>query len=168
MTTPEQLAGNANAKWGAGDIQLGELEHRFGVGKSPFTIVEKSLISGGEIVTFSSGSTEIFANRNAPLLMQGQSIKSRGLSMGAELATPVGLFSRTEGTIYLDQPLRGSNISEVFSTTKTIHSKTFGSVIKYTKIQGFDSNGTLLWHANTKGTCLCAAFGGYRYPFNLK
>ena len=168
MTTADQLAANANAAWGPGDIQLGELQHRFEVGESPFTIIEKSLISGGEFVTLSSGSTQILANRNAPLSMRGQSIKSNGLTLGGEIATPIGLFSKTKGTIYLDQPLKGRNISEIFSTTKIIHSKTFGSVIKYTKIQGFDSNGALLWHANTRGTCLCASIGGYRYPFNLK
>ena len=166
----QELAHNTQKAWGAKSLTLAKLKDKFifHPGKSPFTIVEKSLISGGEFTVASYGTTTIFANNSAPVELIGESISSSGFSLGNEVGTPVGLFSKTKGTIYFDQTMKGNSVNEIFSNTSVIHSKSAGSLIKFSTIKGFDASGNLLWHATTKGTCLCSGIGGTRYPFNLK
>jgi len=97
-------------------------------GEIPFSLVETTFVSAGEVVVGSVGKLEISSLPAASSSLQGKLTTGTSFTQGFSVGLPIEVMYATRGTIILDMPISGNNIEEIFSQVNFVTVQTVGAL----------------------------------------
>ena len=134
----------------------GDKVYSFGVGKSPFEVVEFIPAGAGFGLGTSYGIIEIRVKDDYKIEgLSGQVIIGSGGSYGFDLQlAPANLVVGAKGRVVFDKPVQGRNLLEIFNSTERVKSVSAGMLFRWGTLDAYNSvgrNRQRIWHANTFG-----------------
>lgn len=143
--------------------------YSFGVGESPFELVEFIPLSGGEGITGGVNKIDIEFNDLQPTGISGKISSGYSTGLGAGIGFPIEL-SASRGIVYFDKPVSGNSIEEIFDEARFYTVRYGGLFIKYSEFKFYtDANmNTPVFHVNAIGGGIIFGASGGRSTTNLK